>query len=33
MRYVWIVFQYLPSLYGGISEMSGRLLCDFMLIG
>ena len=31
MRYAWIVFQCLPSLYGGISEMSGRLLCDFML--
>ena len=30
--YAWIVFQCLPSLYGGISEMSGRLLCDFMLI-
>ena len=32
MRYAWIVFLCLPSLYGGISERPGRSFCVFMPI-
>ena len=32
MRYAWIVFQCLPSLYGGISGRLGRSSCAFMPI-